>query len=135
MSSVAVSDTTGGRTKRITDLQDWGIGRRSHRRYAIGLGIRCREIRGDRDVFGKVSDISTGGVRFTSFQTLAPGTTVGLSIEWPVLLDGTCRLQLIIRGSVLRSDEHETAIKIERYEFCTRRNRTAPLCGATAVGA
>ena len=131
MSSVAVSNTRGNWTKRITDPQDSGTGRRSHRRYTIELGIRCREIRGDRDVFGKISDISTGGVRFTSSQSQAPGTTVEISIEWPMRLDGTCHLQLKGRGRVLRSDENETAIKIERYEFCTR---TAPLCVAAAVG-
>jgi len=120
---------------QLADLQDLGDGRRSHHRYPADLGIRCRAISGDRVVFGKISDISTGGVRFTSSQTIAPGTTVGLSIEWPVLPEGACQLQLKGRGHVIRSDEHETAIEFKHFKFCTRKTRTAPLCGVTAAGA
>jgi len=102
--------------------------------YPIDLGIRCRALRSDNVVLGKIRDISSGGVRFTSSEILAPGTTVELSIDWPVLLDGACRLQLKGLGVVVRTDEHGTAIEFERTEFYTRKTRTAALCGAAAVG-
>ncbi len=118
----------------ITNLRNAGNGRRSHYRYPIDLGIQCRPSRSDRVVFGKIRDISSTGVRFTSSEILAPGEKVELSIDWPVLLNGACRLQLKGQGRIVRSDEHGTAIEIERHEFCTRKAQTAALYGASAVG-
>jgi hypothetical protein len=126
------------------NLRNSGNGRRSDRRYPVDLGISCRALSrhtdrtvGRRVVLGRIRDISSGGVRFTSSELLAPGTKVELSIDWPVLLDGACRLQLKGRGRVLRSDEHGIAIKIERHEFCTRKYQcqTVALGGAVGVGA
>jgi hypothetical protein len=105
----------------ITNLPASGNGRRSHRRYPIDLAIRCRGLPSDRVLLGKIRDISSGGVRFTSSEILAPGTRVELSIDWPVLLDHACRLQLKCQGRVLRSDGHGTAIEMERHEFYTRK--------------
>jgi hypothetical protein len=99
------------------ERKDSGNGRRSHRRYPADWGIRCGAIGGDRVVLGKISDISTGGVRFTSSQTIAPGAMVELSIEWPVLLKGAFSVHLKGRGRVIRCAEHETVIKFEHDEF------------------
>ncbi len=118
----------------ITNLRNAGNGRRSHYRYPIDLGIRCRVLRSDLIVFGKIRDISSSGVRFTSSEILAPGKKVELSIDWPILLDGTCRLQLRGQGRIVRSDEHGTAIEIEHHEFCTRKAQSAAVCRASAVG-
>ena len=92
---------------------------------------------------GKICDISSGGVRFmsdwhqtvdTSSEPLALGTKVELSIDWPVLLDGACRLQLKGRGRIVRSDGHAIAIEFERYEFCTRKAHAAASFGAGTAG-
>ena len=114
-----------------SNLRNSRSGRRSHRRYPVDLGISCRALSrhtervGSRVVLGRIRDISSGGVRFTSSEILAPGTKVELSIDWPLLLDGACRLRLKGWGRVLRSDEHGIAIEIERHEFCTRKYQTA----------
>src|SRR5437660_9479369 len=84
----------------ITNQPDSSDGRRSHHRYPIDLGINCRVLRSKRIVLGKIRDISSGGIRFISPEVLAPGTRVELAIDWPVLLDHTCRLQLKCRGRV-----------------------------------
>src|SRR5690349_14311639 len=123
------------RINGITKLRDSGKERRSHQRYPIDLGIRCGTLRSDGVVSGKICDISSGGVRFTSSEILAPGGKVELSIDWPVLPNGACRLQLKGRGRVVRSDEHGTAIEIEHHEFCTRKTQSAAVSGATAAGA
>jgi hypothetical protein len=119
-----------------SNLRNSRSGRRSHRRYPVDLGISCRALSrhtervGSRVVLGRIREISSGGVRFTSSEILVPGTTVELSIDWPLLLDGACRLRLKGWGRVLRSDEHGIAIEIERHEFCTRKYQTAALGGA-----
>jgi len=103
-----------------------GGGRRSHRRYLVDLVICCRALPSRRVVVGKTYDISSGGVRFTSSEFMAPGTKVELAIDWPVPLDGASPLQLKGWGTVLRTDKRGTAIKIERHEFCPQRTRTVP---------
>ena len=111
----------------IGNPRNSGHERRSHRRYPVDLGIWCRALPSGRVVAGKICDISSHGVRFTSSQILAPGAKVELAIDWPVLLDNACPLALRGQGRVLRSDRHSTAIEIERHEFCTRKTE------ATAV--
>lgn len=113
----------------IVVSENSGSESRSHHRYPIDLGISCRALRSNGFVLGRICDISSGGVRFTTSETLAPGTTVELSIDWP----GACRLALKGQGRVLRSDEHGTIIEFERYDFCTRKTQTATLCDAIIV--
>jgi hypothetical protein len=113
-------------TKMLTP----GNGRRSHRRYPLDLGIRLKQLPNDRVSLGKIRDLSSGGVRFTSSETLAPGMTVELSIDWPARL-GHVRVQLKCSGRVLRSDGYGTAVKIECQEFCIR-TQTTDLGAATA---
>jgi hypothetical protein len=40
-----------------------------------------------------------------------------VSLAWPVLLNDTCPLQLMVWGSVLRSEPGRTVILVERHEF------------------
>jgi hypothetical protein len=47
-----------------------------------------------------------------------------LAVDWPAMLDNTCRMKLEIHGWVLRSAPGTADVKIERYEF---RTRGAPL--------
>jgi hypothetical protein len=41
-------------------------------------------------------------------------------MEWPAMLDKTCRMKLEIYGWILHSKPGEAAVRIERYEFRTR---------------
>ena len=57
--------------------------------------------------------------------------------DWPVLLDGSCPLKLVVFGKVVRNDERITAIAADQHEFRTRKAGTlqtnaAPL--AMAMG-
>ena len=69
---------------------------------------------------GKTVDMSSGGILFTTAEPLQPGRLVELSISWPARLDGTCLLQLVATGHIVRSDSSTAAVRIERYEFKTR---------------
>jgi hypothetical protein len=76
---------------------------------------------------GKVLDISSKGVRFTTEGLLKPGTLIELLVSWPARLNDTCPLKLMIYGSVVRSDNSVAAIRIEHYEFRTRASRPSPV--------
>jgi hypothetical protein len=49
--------------------------------------------------------------------------SIELALEWPVLLDGTCHLQLVLHGYIVRSDPAGTAIQIINHDFRTSKRR------------
>ena len=69
---------------------------------------------------GRTINLSNAGLSFTADKPLRPGQKLDLSIDWPVLLDGGVRLQLIMAGEVVRTNGNETALCIRRHEFRTR---------------
>jgi hypothetical protein len=64
--------------------------------------------------------MGSGGILFTTEERLPVGRPVELSVNWPARLDGTCPLQFVATGRVVRSEERQAAVRIERYEFKTR---------------
>ena len=69
---------------------------------------------------GQTVDISSGGVLFTTSDRLPTGRMVEIAMNWPARLNGTCALQFVARGRVIRSDGKTAVIRIQRYEFRTR---------------
>jgi hypothetical protein len=74
---------------------------------------------------GKTLNFGSGGLLFTTETKLPLGRTVELSVNWPAMLGGTCPLQFVATGRVVRAEDDRAAVKIERYEFRTRRAATA----------
>ena len=74
---------------------------------------------------GKTLNFGSGGILFTTEDRLPVGRTVELSVNWPALLGGTCPLQFVATGRVVRAEDKRAAVKIERYEFRTRRGPAA----------
>jgi len=74
------------------------------------------------DLNGKaiVLDMSSGGAALETDGTLPPNTSIRVTMDWPVVLDGHIPLSLIVYGKVLRSDRHCTAISIAKHEFKLR---------------
>jgi hypothetical protein len=112
------------RTKTNRDSTE----RRSRHRFCIGQEISYTCLSGTRTRgVGKVLDISSRGVRFTTEGALNPGTRVEVSIDWPARLNDTCLLKLIVRGSVLRSEASVAVIRIQYHEFRTRALQALPV--------
>lgn len=72
------------------------------------------------DGLGKTQNISSSGVWFSTETMLTTGMPIELSITWPVLLNDSCPMKLMIYGCVVRSNEKGAAVAIERYEFRTQ---------------
>ena len=85
-------------------------------RYKV-LGARHTK---KRPGFGKTLNMSRRGVLFTTESTLTPGEFIELSVSWPALLNGVLPLKLVAHGPVVRTEDKQAAITIERYEFKTR---------------
>jgi len=74
---------------------------------------------------GQTVDISSGGIQFTTNERLPVGRMVEVAMSWPARLNGTCPLQFVARGRVLRSDGGTAVVRIQRYEFRTRAASSA----------
>ena len=84
-------------------------------RYKIlGEGKSVREVR-----IGKVLNMSSSGVLFSTASALWEGERVELTVSWPARLNDGTRLKLVILGRVMRAEEAQAAIAIEKYEFKT----------------
>jgi len=100
--------------------------RRIKRRFHIEQDVKYKMLYGQRIAetgTGKTLNISSGGVWFTTESTLTPGMPVELSMNWPVLLNDSCPMKLMIYGCVIRTNDRGAAVAIERYEFRTQGTR------------
>jgi c-di-GMP-binding flagellar brake protein YcgR len=107
--------------------------RRENSRFPVREDVRYRVLQskvGQVSGAGKTVDISSGGILFTTTERLQPGRLIEISVNWPARLDGTCALQLVATGRVVRSDEETAAVRIERYEFKTRSTGSMAAAGA-----
>jgi len=127
--AVTVGKKTADKGKRwfsmstMNNLPREGGGRRERRKFPIQQDVRYQCVKGSRISavgVGKTLEISSSEVRFTTQQLLKQGQKVQLAMDWPALLDNTCRMKLEIFGWIVHSGPNEAAVKIERYEFRTR---------------
>src|SRR5262245_34718459 len=70
---------------------------------------------------GRTINICSEGVAFAGDHRMHAGAFLELSISWPVLLDDSCPMRLIVFGRVLRASGNKAVCSIDKYEF-----RTAP---------
>jgi PilZ domain len=68
-------------------------------------------------------DVSSSGLSFTSDKPLLVGQRLEVSLDWPVLLDGYIKLQLVLSGVVVRRDGLMIALEIRQHDFRTHRER------------
>lgn len=97
--------------------------RRTKRRFQIEQDIKYKMLYGQRIAetgVGRTMNISSGGVWFTTETMLTSGMPIELSMTWPVLLNDSCPMKLMIYGCVVRSNDKGAAVAIERYEFRTQ---------------
>ena len=97
--------------------------RRMKRRFHIEQEVRYKMLYGQRIAetgTGKTLNISSSGVWFTTESMLTTGMPVEVSMNWPVLLNDSCPMKLMIFGCIVRSTDNGAAINIERYEFRTQ---------------
>jgi hypothetical protein len=98
--------------------------RRIGTRYRLALDLRYSVLR-RRQLLqagsGRITDMSSSGLRFVADRPLNAGMPVELSIRWPVLLEGGVELQLKASGTIVWSRGTETALEFHSHEFRTWR--------------
>lgn len=104
--------------------------RRRTSRFPVREDVRYRIVQSKAQKVsgsGTTLNIGSNGILFTTEDRLPLGRMVELSVNWPARLDGTCALQFVATGRVVRSEQTRAAVRIERYEFKTRSNRPGSL--------
>lgn len=99
------------------------IERRAKARFVMHRELRYKLLEDNTIVasgVGETVDMSSSGVAFAIDLPVKPGAFLELSISWPVLLDQTCPMRLIVFGRVQRSSETKTVCTVDKYEFRTQ---------------
>jgi hypothetical protein len=119
------------------ELRKKSIERRSKYRFEMKREMRYK-VTGDGapPVAGNGSTVNmgSGGVAFATEHALKPGAFVELSIHWPVLLDDSCPMRLIVFGRVLRAQNHTAVCSIDKYEFRTAARTFQAVAGGRSDG-
>ena len=98
--------------------------RRSNSRFPVREEVRYRVLNAKSfnvTGVGKTLNISSGGILFTTEERLPLGKLVEVAVNWPARLGGSCALKFVVVGRIVRSEDDKAAVRIERYEFKTRR--------------
>jgi len=74
---------------------------------------------------GITRNLSSSGVAFEVLETLKPGADVELTIQWPVALNGSVPLKLVIEGRVAWTQGGLAGVRISRREFRTQSKANA----------
>src|SRR4051794_3748725 len=109
--------------------------RRGTNRFPVVQEVRYRLLQARSDKLsgsGITLNMGSGGILFTTEEKLGLGRTIELSVSWPARLDGTCPLQFVATGRVVRSESNQAAVRIEKYEFKTRSSQA--FAGVSASG-
>ena len=113
-----------------TDNGNKPLERRKKLRFAIRRDLRYKLL-DDGAVtatgFGQTLNMGSGGMAFASEGELKPGGLIELSISWPVLLNESCPMRLIVFGRLLRSQDGQSACTVDKYEFRTQSRAMQPV--------
>ena len=99
-----------------------GSDRRASTRYPVTVEIRYAVSDHARPVekgSGRITDLSSSGLRFSADRALATGLRLDLVIDWPFRHHRGAQLQLIASGVVVWTSGTNTALRFQRHEFRT----------------
>jgi len=68
-------------------------------------------------------NISSKGLLFATEEPLQPGQLLQVSVDWPARLEDQVPLKLVAEGRIVRIVDGLAAMRIDKYEFRTRRAR------------
>ncbi len=100
--------------------------RRADRRYRIEMEVGWRVRRRGRLWLagnGTTIELSSGGILFDAGEVLPAGMRIELTIAWPVMLNGTTPMQMVVYGRTVRAIASQIAVRMDQHEFRTRAIR------------
>jgi hypothetical protein len=101
--------------------------RRVDRRYEAELQLRFHYTNAEGVLCvgsGVTVELSRGAILFLTDDPPPAGADVEARIAWPFLLQDTCPLELVVRGSISGSGGRGTVLRLRSYEFRTCGERS-----------
>jgi hypothetical protein len=113
-----------------------GADRRTNARFPCRLAVSYQAL--EHPFFSGVAtsetlNISSKGLLFATEEALQPGQLLQVSVDWPARLENQVPLKLVAEGRIVRNLNGLAAMRIDKYEFRTRRvkpQNAAPAGGA-----
>ena len=96
--------------------------RRINRRYDVELDLRFHYTDPEgvlRFGCGVAVELSRGGILFLTEDPPPVDADVEAHLAWPFLLQDTCPLELVVRGSITSAGDRGTVMRLRSYEFQT----------------
>jgi DNA-binding NarL/FixJ family response regulator len=103
-----------------------GADRRTNARFPCKLAVSYQAL--EHPFFSGVAtsetlNISSKGLLFATEVALQPGQLLQVSVDWPARLENQVPLKLVAEGRIVRNLNGLAAMRIDKYEFRTRRTK------------
>ncbi len=108
--------------------------RRLRVRYPIDCAVQYQVTERRSEITsgsGRTIDMSSSGILFAAENPVAPGTRIQLWVSWPAKLDHKTPMNLVLRGTVVRTEQGVVAVKIKDREFRIRGTQHSQLFKAS----
>jgi len=114
-----------------------GADRRTNARFPCRLAVSYQAL--EHPFFSGVAtsetlNISSKGVLFATEEALQPGQLLQVSVDWPARLENQVPLKLVAEGRIVRNLNGLAAMRIDKYEFRTRRVKTQSSAAVIPAG-
>lgn len=101
-----------------------GADRRTNPRFPCRLAVSYQAL--EHPFFSGTAtsetlNISSKGLLFSTDEALQPGQLLQVSVDWPARLENQVPLKLVAEGRIVRNVNGQAAMRIDKYEFRTRR--------------
>jgi DNA-binding NarL/FixJ family response regulator len=119
------------------DKESSGADRRNNARFPCRLAVSYQAL--EHPFFSGTAtsetvNISSKGLLFSTEEALQPGQLLQVSVDWPARLENQVPLKLVAEGRIVRNLNGQAAMRIDKYEFRTRRIKTDSTENGRAAG-
>jgi CheY-like chemotaxis protein len=114
-----------------------GADRRTNARFPCRLAVSYQAL--EHPFFSGVAtsetlNISSKGLLFATEVALQPGQLLQVSVDWPARLENQVPLKLVAEGRIVRNLNGLAAMRIDKYEFRTRRTKAQNQASGVPAG-
>jgi hypothetical protein len=98
--------------------------RRNNARFPCRLAVSYQALEHpflSGEAASETLNISSKGLLFATDEALQPGQLLQVSVDWPARLENQVPLKLVAEGRIVRNVNGQAAMRIDKYEFRTRR--------------
>jgi DNA-binding NarL/FixJ family response regulator len=104
-----------------------GADRRTNARFPCRLAVSYQALEHpflSGEAVSETLNISSKGLLFATNEPFQPGQLLQVSVDWPARLENSVPLKLVAEGRIVRNANGQAAMRIDKYEFRTRKVKT-----------